>query len=69
MGEDDLLTVSRRLGGQRQAQSAEQRAVVLIQQLLATMDNPLIGLHMMIEAQENLVGYKAKEPLVTCSHI
>jgi phosphatidylserine/phosphatidylglycerophosphate/cardiolipin synthase-like enzyme len=65
MGEDDLLTVSRRLGGQRQAQSAEQRAVVLIQQLLATMDNPLIGLRMMSEcAQDNLGRYKAKQPLV-----
>src|SRR6266481_3496316 len=65
MGEDDLLTVSRRLGGQRQAQSADQRAVVLIQQLLATMDNPLIGLHMMIDcAQENLRRYKEKQPLV-----
>ena len=65
MGEDDLLTVSRRLGGQRQAQSAEQRAVFLIQQLLATMDNPLIGLRMMSEcAQDNLGRYKAKQPLV-----
>jgi phosphatidylserine/phosphatidylglycerophosphate/cardiolipin synthase-like enzyme len=65
MGEDDLLTVSRHLGGQRQAQSADQRAVVLIQQLLATMDNPLIGLQMMIDcAQENLRRYKEKQPLV-----
>jgi phosphatidylserine/phosphatidylglycerophosphate/cardiolipin synthase-like enzyme len=65
MGEEDLLTVSRRLGGQRQAQSADQRAVVLIQQLLATMDDPLIGLRMMIEcAQDNLGRYKAKQPLV-----
>jgi len=65
MGEDDLLTVSRHLGGQRQAQSADQRAVVLIQQLLATMDNPLIGLQMMIDcAQDNLRRYKAKQPLV-----
>ena len=65
LGEDDLLTVSRHLGGQRQAQSADQRAVVLIQQLLATMDNPLIGLQMMIDcAQENLLCYKAKQPLV-----
>ena len=65
MGEEDLLTVSRRLGGQRQAQSADQRAVVLIQQLLATMDNPLIGLQMMIDcAQDNLRRFKAKQPLV-----
>jgi phosphatidylserine/phosphatidylglycerophosphate/cardiolipin synthase-like enzyme len=65
MGEEDLLTVSRHLGGQRQAQSADQRAVVLIQQLLATMDNPLIGLQMMIDcAQDNLRRYKAKQPLV-----
>jgi phosphatidylserine/phosphatidylglycerophosphate/cardiolipin synthase-like enzyme len=65
MGEDDLLTVSRHLGGQRQAQSADQRAVALIQQYLATMDDPLIGLRMMIEcAQENLRRYKAKQPLV-----
>src|SRR5712691_1399184 len=65
MGEEDLLTVSRHLGGQRQRQSADQRAVVLIQQLLATMDNPLIGLHMMIDcAQENLRRFKEKQPLV-----
>ncbi len=65
MGEEDLLTVSRRLGGQRQGQSADQRAVVLIQQLLATMDNPLIGLQMMIDcAQDNLRRFKAKQPLV-----
>ncbi len=65
MGEDDLLTVSRHLGGQRQGQSADQRAVVLIQQLLATVDKPLIGLRMMTEcAQDNLRRYKAKQPLV-----
>jgi len=65
MGEDDLLTVSRRLGGQRQGESANQRAVVLIQQLLATMDNPLIGLRMMTDcAQDNLRRFKAKQPLV-----
>ena len=65
MGEDDLLTVSRHLGAQRQGQSADQKAVALIQQLLATMDNPLIGLQMMIDcAQENLRRYKAKQPLV-----
>ena len=65
MGEDDLLTVSRHLGGQRQGQSADQRAVVLIQQLLATVDKPLIGLRMMTEcAQDNLHRYKAKQPLV-----
>lgn len=65
MGEEDLLTVSRHLGSQRQGQSADQRAVVLIQQLIATMDNPLIGLQMMIDcAQENLRRYKAKQPLV-----
>jgi phosphatidylserine/phosphatidylglycerophosphate/cardiolipin synthase-like enzyme len=65
MSEEDLLTVSRRLGGQRQAQDADQRAVVLIQQLLATMDNPMIGLQMMSDcAQDNLRRFKAKEPLV-----
>ncbi len=65
MAEEDLLTVSRHLGGQRQVQSAEQRAVVLLQQLLTTMDNPLIGLQMMIEcAQDNLRRFKAKQPLV-----
>jgi len=65
MAEEDLLTVSRHLGGQRQGQRAEQRAVVLLQQLLATMDNPLIGLQMMIEcAQDNLRRFKAKQPLV-----
>jgi hypothetical protein len=65
MGEEDLLTVSRHLGGQRQAQSADQRAVTLIQQFLATIDDPLIGLRMMIEcAQDNLRRFKAKQPLV-----
>jgi hypothetical protein len=65
MSEEDLLTVSRHLGGQRQGQSADQRAVVLLQQLLATMDNPLIGLQMMFDcAQENLGHFKAKQPLV-----
>src|SRR6266702_3641772 len=65
MAEEDLLTVSRHLGGQRQGQRAEQRAVVLLQQLLTTMDNPLIGLQMMIEcAQDNLRRFKAKQPLV-----
>jgi phosphatidylserine/phosphatidylglycerophosphate/cardiolipin synthase-like enzyme len=65
MSEEDLLTVSRHLGGQRQMQSADQRAVALIQQLLATMDNPLIGWQMMTEcAQENLRRFKAKQPLV-----
>src|SRR5438552_3178330 len=55
MDEEDLLTVSRHLGGQRQGQRAEQRAVVLLQQLLTTMDNPLTALQMMIEcAQDNL---------------
>ena len=64
MGEDDLLTVSRHLGGQLQRQSADQQAVILIQRLLATMDDPLIGLRMMIEcAQDNLRRYKAKQPL------
>jgi phosphatidylserine/phosphatidylglycerophosphate/cardiolipin synthase-like enzyme len=65
MNEEDLLTVSRHLGRQRQAQSADQRAVILLQQLLATMDNPLIGLQMMIDcAQDNLLRFKAKQPLV-----
>ncbi len=65
MAEEDLLTVSRHLGGQRQGQRAEQRAVVLLQRLLATMDNPSIGLQMMIEcAQDNLRRFKAKQPLV-----
>src|SRR5947209_11163151 len=65
MAEEDLLTVSRHLGGQRQGQRAEQRAVVLLQQLLATMDNPLIGMQMMIDcAQDNLGRFKAKQPLV-----
>lgn len=65
MSEEDLLTVSRHLGGQRQAQSADQRAVTLIQQFLATIDDPLKGLHMMIEcAQENLRRFKANQPLV-----
>lgn len=65
MGEEDLLTVSRHLGGQRQAQSADQRAVTLIQQFLATIDEPSIGLRMMIEcAQDNLRLFKAKQPLV-----
>jgi phosphatidylserine/phosphatidylglycerophosphate/cardiolipin synthase-like enzyme len=65
MSEEDLLTVSRHLGGQRQAQSADQRAVTLIQQFLSTIDDPLIGLRMMIEcAQENLRRFKAKQPLV-----
>jgi phosphatidylserine/phosphatidylglycerophosphate/cardiolipin synthase-like enzyme len=65
MSEEDLLTVSRHLGGQRQRQSADQRAVVLLQQLLATMDNPLIGWQMMIDcAQDNLRRFKAKQPLV-----
>ncbi len=65
MAEEDLLTVSRHLGGQRQGQRAEQRAVVLLQQLLTTMDNPLIGLQMMIEcAQDNLRRFKEKQPLV-----
>jgi phosphatidylserine/phosphatidylglycerophosphate/cardiolipin synthase-like enzyme len=65
MGEEDLLTVSRHLGGQRQAQSADQRAVTLIQQFLATIDDPLIGLQMMIDcAQDNLHRFKEKQPLV-----
>ena len=65
MSEEELLTVSRHLGSQRQAQSADQRAVVLIRQLLATIDDPLKGLRMMIEcAQENLSRFKAKQPLV-----
>ena len=65
MSEEELLTVSRHLGGQRQVQSADQRAVVLLQQLLSTMDNPLIGLQMMIDcAQDNLRRYEAKQPLV-----
>src|SRR5437879_11480845 len=65
MSEEDLLTVSRHLGGQRQRQSADQRAVMLLQQLVATMDNPLIGLQMMIDcAQDNLRRFQAKQPLV-----
>jgi PLD-like domain len=65
MNEEDLLTVSRHLGSQRQAQSADQRAVILLRQLLSTMDNPLIGLQMMIDcAQDNLRRFKAKQPLV-----
>jgi phosphatidylserine/phosphatidylglycerophosphate/cardiolipin synthase-like enzyme len=65
MSEEDLLTVSRHLGSQRQAQSADQRAVTLIRQFLATIDDPLKGLRMMIEcAQENLRRFKEKHPLV-----
>jgi phosphatidylserine/phosphatidylglycerophosphate/cardiolipin synthase-like enzyme len=65
MSEEELLTVSRHLGGQRQAQSSDQRAVTLIRQFLATIDDPLKGLRMMIEcAQENLRRFKAKQPLV-----
>ena len=65
MNEEDLLTVARHLGGQHQAQSADQRAVILLRQLLTTMDNPLIGLKMMLEcAQDNLRRFQAKQPLV-----
>ena len=65
MAEEELLTVSRHLGGQRQGQRAEQRAVVLLQQLLTTMDNPLIGMQMMLDcAEDNLRRFKAKQPLV-----
>jgi phosphatidylserine/phosphatidylglycerophosphate/cardiolipin synthase-like enzyme len=65
MSEEDLLTVSRHLGGQRQAQSSEQHAVTLIRQFLATIDDPLKGLGMMNEcAQENLRRFKEKQPLV-----
>ena len=68
MSEEDLLTVSRHLGGQRQGQSADQRAVVLLQQLLATMDNPLIGLQMMITARRTIcAGTKQNSRLwATC---
>ena len=65
MNEEDLLTVARHLGGQQQAHSADQRAVILLRQLLTTMDNPLIGLKMMLEcAQDNLRRFQAKQPLV-----
>ena len=65
MGEDDLFTVARHLGHQRQALSVDERSAGLLQSLQETLGDPLVGLRLMVErAQDNLRRYKAKQPLV-----
>ena len=63
--EDELFTVARHLGGQRQKPATEQRAKEIWENLQQRLGDPLIGLGMMVErAQENLRRFKAKQPLI-----
>jgi phosphatidylserine/phosphatidylglycerophosphate/cardiolipin synthase-like enzyme len=65
LGEDDLFTLSRNLGHDRQRPSMDQRSRDLLQYLQETLDDPMDGLQFMIErAQDNLRRYKAKQPLL-----
>jgi len=65
MSEDDLFTVARHLGHQRQRPSSDERSVGFLQYLQETLGDPLAGLQLMIDrAQDNLRRYKAKLPLI-----
>jgi hypothetical protein len=65
MNEDDLFAITRHLGHQRQRASLDQRSKSLLQYLKETLGDPLGGLQFMIErAQDNLLRYKAKLPLI-----
>jgi phosphatidylserine/phosphatidylglycerophosphate/cardiolipin synthase-like enzyme len=65
LSEDDLFTLSRHLGHERQRPSLDQRSRDHLQYLKETLDDPLDGLQCMIErAQDNLHRYKAKQSLL-----
>jgi phosphatidylserine/phosphatidylglycerophosphate/cardiolipin synthase-like enzyme len=65
IGEESMLTVARRLGHQRQRRSLDERAAETLHSLQVTLEDPLAGLHLMIErAQDNLRRFHAKQPLV-----
>jgi phosphatidylserine/phosphatidylglycerophosphate/cardiolipin synthase-like enzyme len=63
LSEDDLLTVARHLG--QQHQGVDERSAARLQQLQETLGDPLAGLRLMVErAQDNLLRYKATQPLL-----
>jgi phosphatidylserine/phosphatidylglycerophosphate/cardiolipin synthase-like enzyme len=65
IGEESILTVARHLGRQRQRRSVDEQAAGLLHSLQETLGDPLVGLQLMVErAQDNLLRYKAKQPLV-----
>jgi phosphatidylserine/phosphatidylglycerophosphate/cardiolipin synthase-like enzyme len=65
LSEDDLFTLSRHLGHERQRPSLDQRSIDHLQYLKETLDDPLDGLQFMFErAQDNLHRYKTKQPLL-----
>ena len=56
---------ARHLGHQHQGQSVDERSAARLQQLQETLGDPLAGLRLMVErAQDNLLRYKAKQPLL-----
>ena len=65
MSGDDLFTIARHLGHQRQRPSLDQRSQGLLEYLNETVGNPSVGLRSMIaRTQDNLRRFKAKQPLI-----
>ncbi len=63
--EDELFTVSRYMGKQRQRADMDQRAKAIWGSIQKQLGNPLVALGMMVErAQENLRRYKEKQPFI-----
>jgi phosphatidylserine/phosphatidylglycerophosphate/cardiolipin synthase-like enzyme len=63
--EENLVTVARYLGHQRQSPAVDAQAEALLRSLDETLGDPLVGLRLMTErAQENVRRFKAQQPLV-----
>jgi phosphatidylserine/phosphatidylglycerophosphate/cardiolipin synthase-like enzyme len=64
ISEDSMLMVARHLGHEHQG-SIDEQAAAAVQSLEKTLGDPVVGLQLLMErAQDNLLRFKARQPLV-----